>query len=169
MDVDIEGCKSLLNPVRNRYCVVCNVHEMRSRKIRCSKCPCIFHSAPKAGVGSRVGMSGRFKEYGILKPDDLGKYQFFYYMYHPELKFESPDLPLEDLEGNFNKILLEDNTQVPIEKQKIFKWIIHHENGIWHDDRVWNLIRMLNTEHGVIHGEMNREYKPWKLIQEAVF
>ncbi len=154
MDVDIEGCKSLLNPEKNKYCVICNVHERRSRKTKCKNCACIFNSAPKAGAGSRIGMSANFKKYGIEEPSKLGKYQFFYFMYYPELNFELPSLPSIDLEGNDIR-------------NKTFKWIIHHENGIHYDDRVWNLILMINTEHGVIHGEMNKINKPWEIIQES--
>lgn len=169
-DIDFKGCISCLNPEvdQGKFCVVCNRHERRSRNTICKKCPFCFNSASKKGIGSRVGCGKVFEKYGLVDPGNIGKYQFFYFLYYPELNFNFPEPLTKDYLGNYNKDKLLGKKKAFIDPSKIkkFKWVVHHINCIDWDDRVWNLILVLNTEHGSIHGEDNRTYNSWKLIQE---
>lgn len=167
-DIDFEGCVSCLNPEsdQGKFCVVCNRHERRSRKTICKKCPFCFNSSPKKGEGSRVGCGAVFSKCGLVDAGNIGKSQFFYFLYYQMLSFNLPDLPVVDYLGNFNSNKLPINCDVDPEKVKNFTWILHHINSYYWDDRVWNLLLVVNTEHGYIHGLDNREYQPWKLIQE---
>jgi len=169
LNIDRKGCESLLNPEKSKgkLCVTCNRHERRSRKTICKKCPFSFNSASTAGAGSRVGCGAIFSKYGIIDPGNVGKCWFFYFMYYPDLQFKFPDLPFRDYLGNYNKFKIPFN--ILDERIKQFRWIMHHWNGLDWDDRVWNLMLVLNTEHGYIHGLLNREYEPWNLIQENSF
>lgn len=182
LSIDIEGCKSLLDPEikKGKRCVICNMHELRSRDIkgntfpiprnnRCKECPFIFNSAPKKGEGCRIGCGARFLKYGIINPRNVGKCQFFYFMYYKQLQFKLPDTPFRDYLGNYNDEKIPPGVFIDSDNTRQFMWIIHHWNGLWWDDRVWNLMLVLNTEHGYIHGLLNREYEPWKLIQENSF
>lgn len=174
-NIDINGAISLLNPEydpkskkkgNSKLCCICNLHERRSKKQRCEKCPFIFDSASEAGSGSRVGMGADFEKYGFpqwWRSKNGGKCQFFWYLYHTESNWEYPILPEIDSLENINNFGKEDDDNNP--KFKTFMWIIHHVNGLPWDDRFWNLLLMLNTEHTALHQEQDKLYKPWMNMQ----
>lgn len=187
--VDAKGCWSVLNPDINgkikKECVTCNMHERRSRKNRCKKCPFNFKST-EPGNGSKVGMGAKFKPFikvytGVIDADgnrevrdcltsdieEIGKCQFFYFMYHPELEWEFPPFPDTDSLGNIRIGSELAKTCNDVKKLKNFLNTIHHNNTLWYDDRYFNLTHTINTEHGAIHGEINRKNRPMELIHEA--
>jgi hypothetical protein len=129
MDVDIRGIKSLLKG----ECVDCNLHIRRIENNICSNCNFGFNTqyATKRG---RVCPSSIFRKYGVLNPDYMGKHKLYYLLHYPELNFELPHLPDEDLFGNTSS-------------DKKFVWHIHHLNREYWNDSIWNLLLCLNTEH----------------------
>ena len=149
MNVDIEGIKSLLK----KQCVICDVSEKRMHGIRCKKCPFVFNTQDTNSKRARVGTGAKFYKYGV--PKDTGKHQFYYFLYYPELNFEYPPVPEIDLYDNVNP--------------GTWRWIIHHLNGNHFDDRIWNLLLVLNTEHGKLHADLNSERNIWWNIQETSF
>ena len=158
MTVDREGILSELKP----ECAMCDVHKRIGQNTRCRPCLFIKHSAPRSGKPCRIAVGARLTKYGL--PKELGKYQFFYLLYHPELNWEFPQLPVTDMYGNYNKMAITAQFQIFIDPDRLkeFKWIVHHVNGFNWDDRIFNLLLVLNTEHGVIHGEDHY----WKRIQQ---
>lgn len=186
--VDTKGLWSVLDPEPGgkvkKVCVTCNMHERRSRGNRCKKCPFNFKSTEPEN-GSKVGMGAKFKPFikvytGAVNSDgsrevrdctlddivEIGKCQFFYFMYHPELEWEFPPLPDMDSLGNIRKGSELAKTCKDKKKLKTFMDTIHHNNTIWHDDRYFNLTHTINTEHGSIHGEINRKNRHLELIHE---
>ena len=134
MNVDIKGVLSILNPEKEKgkYCVCCNLHYMRSSKLRCKECPFVFNST-HGNDASKISPGSKFKQYGIPDATKFGKYHLYYFLYYPELNFEYPSIPQVDMFGN--------------ETTRNIIWIIHHINGFNWDDTIWNLLLVLNTEH----------------------
>jgi hypothetical protein len=181
--VDVKGCFSKLNPEadQGKFCVVCDKHKRKREGTLCKRgtCPFPFHSAPKAGEPSRVGMGGILAKFVKVRTDecydngvpiyrqafakdveDIGKCQFFYFCYHPWLEWELPELPDKDSLGNIrkgSKLQKELGLSDDDERVKVFKNTIHHINDKHWDDRFFNLEHTLNTLHPRRHLLMNRE------------
>jgi len=131
--IDIAGIKSLLKP----ECEMCDIHEKIKNKERCKGCIFILNSAQKKGKPSRIGCSSILTKYGILHPNNLGKLHLFFFLHHPELNFQFPDIPEVDIFGNTIN-------------DKLLQWHIHHINGVHYDDSKDNQLLALNTEHGYL-------------------
>ena len=164
MNVDIGGVLSLLNPEYSagKFCAICNLNHMRDNNLICKKCPMILNSPPSGGTPSRIALGRRFKEYGLTSKYPLAKYQFFFLLSRPKLKFEFPLPPTNDLLGNWSNILFP--MIKGIENSKSLRREIHHINRFSWDDRTWNLAYVVNTEHRFIHGGSDL-MKSWKIIQ----
>jgi len=76
------------------------------------------------------------KEYINIK---ISKTYLFYFLYHPELNFTLPSLPLEDYLGN------------KMNESSMWRWELHHEDGNHWNDEKWNLLLVLNSEHIHLH------------------
>jgi len=152
-EIDRQGIISFLKP----DCIDCNMHLRKLEKTRCSDCKLIFNSTywnnNKTYRRTRVGCSREFSKYGIDNPPELGKCQLFYFLYHPELNFKLPPVPMVDL----NK-----NTWL----DKKFIWHLHHINGEYWNDNIWNLLLCLSTEHKSIE---NAEQKYIKEMKDKSF
>ncbi len=123
-------------------CFGCNVHEKYLNKIRCKPCPFIFNSTHnhknEEKKRTRVGCSARFKKYGIIDPEHLGKNQITFFLNNPELNFRMPEFPEFDLFGRPRK--------------DSWKWHIHHMEEFWNDNK-WCQLLVLNTEHNQFESE----------------
>lgn len=163
---DVPGAISLLDPEAKdgKFCAVCNLHEMRNPSVRCKECPFVFSSISKKGKRARVGMGAKFLKYGFSKQwinKMGGKCQFYFFIFRPGLNFQYPPLPQQDALGNYNQDNLPD-FEVDSERIKELNWHVHHSNGVWYDDRPWNLILMLNTDHGFLHGMGKIHHESWR-------
>ena len=145
MVVDREG---ILKNLINTKCIACDPHNLRYLGLRekggnCKllkrKCAFTFYSKDKVNKSpvsiSSFGGGGAFKPYGIENPYALGKDKIFYFLYYPELKFETPPIPTMD---RFGKLLID---------VKKLEWQLHHLDGNHWNDNIWNLFLVLNTEH----------------------
>lgn len=145
-NIDIPGIWSLI-----KYeCIICNLNKMRDDENRCNDCNFVLNSSTKRKGGiveSRVGCGAKFKEFGLIRPNDVGKYQLLFFLYYPEYNFKLPEMPKQDMFGNI--------------KTENWYWHIHHLNEIYYDDRKDNLCLCLNTEHPFISksGIINWRFK----------
>jgi hypothetical protein len=131
MNVYVKGIKSLLKD----ECVDCNLHIRREENNICSDCNFRFNSTRATGRRG-VCPGSIFKKYGLKNPGSMGKHTLYYFLYYPELNFEFPPLPDEDLFGKTSS-------------EKTFVWHIHHMNIEYWNDHIWNLLLCLNTEHRI--------------------
>ena len=150
-NVDAQGCMSLLDPEGKdgKFCAICDLHARDEDGTRCTKCPFIKASAEKAGAKTRVACGAKFKQFGI--DWECGIYNFFFFLYNLHLNWQLPPVPSVDLLGNFNQgsFIAEGKSKNEVKK---FSWAIHHLDGNRCNNLPWNLLLVINTEHGCFHG-----------------
>ena len=116
----------LIDSVLKPECVDC-----RSIMKGCCDCPFTAQNYRYFRVKRLHGLNSRY--YGMMK------HHLYYFMYHPELDFKYPTLPDFDYLGNCRI------------DGKRWHWVVHHEDGNSWNDREWNLLLMLHTEHFHVH------------------
>lgn len=151
MDVDFEGVKSLIK----LECIDCNLPLRRMRNTICKVCHFTTTSTERKSSKNyfTIGITPKqiFKKYGIKDPSDLGKGRLFYFLYHPELNFEMPEIPPYDIFGN--------------ETTNTAQWILHHMDKQNWNDHIWNILLCLRNEHsyfelmeGNFHNKIGKIY-----------
>jgi len=112
-------------------CVSCNVVNKKNNNERCNNCIFVIYANDRPVINKNIR-----RKYNLPL---LTKSYFYYLLYHPELNWKLPNLPMRDYLGNYS-----------YDKKNWF-WVIHHEDLNHFNDSKWNLILMLNTEHSYLH------------------
>jgi len=163
MAVDFIGAKGLLKLPDGRKnipgCHKCNVHLMSLEERQCPDCPFSFTSrygTLKMKRRCRVYPGKKFKKYGWNFGQKYGKHTFFFFMYYPWMNCQFPPYPQKDLLGIRIATLDENGRKISGDGTKKFQWHIHHINGNYWDDSIWNLLLCLNTEHGWFEADVKK-------------
>ena len=148
--INYKGIWNILKP----DCVICNWPLEVAMKTACKSCPFIsgsWNTTKKSKYRMpRPAISKDFNGLGIDKYiNKLGKHQLYFFLYNPDLNFELPNIPDYDM----NDKLTNEHT----------KWILHHINGNFWDDRQFNLLLCLNNEHGFFEKQIRDAVKNIKL------
>jgi len=134
------------------------------KKVPDTKCPdCNFVAASTTSMAKdsagiikrcRTGLGRRFANYGIVNPNDFGKYQLMYFLYYSWLDFRWPVIdPIGTLDVFGNEIT--EDTQ----------WHIHHMDGVYFNDSRWNLLLCYNSEHQTFERKFGTNASYWEKIQ----
>jgi len=119
-------------------CSTCDVIHKHCNKIKCNNC--YFNVDINNGE-----IYTSFKLRSLFNIRDMRKHHFFYFLYHPELNWKFPNIPMKDLNENLTS--------------KTDHWVIHHEDENHYNDLEWNLILLLNSEHSRYHKIKNNPMK----------
>lgn len=128
------------------------------RGTRCSQCN--FSPASTERKSDRnffsIGFKPKaiFRQYGI--PDQWGKPQLFYFLFHQELNGEYPTPPF--IIDIFQNKILKDNLD----------WVLHHINNHNWDDNIYNLLLCLRHEHTFFEQADKEFQKQIALLYESL-
>ncbi len=163
MLVDLQGCRTFLRS----ECEICNVHERKENNTNCVPCYISRNSKAvgdeerirqgKKSLKSRIGISEKFKRFGVNKISNHGKHHLYLYINYPKLNFSLPPVPDFDCLDSFNYETVSIYLLHNVKKRKKLRWNLHHINSVPYDDRKINLCLSLNTEHQKIHGLCNND------------
>jgi len=125
-------------------CEFCPQYDKIKAEETCEGCNVGLNSATEKGKKSRLCMKSPVELFGVKKgmSRQVGVHQYYFAVRHPQLKGTYPPVPLFNMFGKLSK-----ETTI---------WHIHHNDEDFTNNRKENHAFVLNNEHGVLRGILNR-------------
>lgn len=168
IDLDYKG---ILSEIRV-HCIKCNPQALIEQGLRgkgkndgvfCKvigkDCPFVVTSKKGPNAQCVAPSSKVFRKYGLRTINDkstylYGKSHFFFYLYHPDMNWQPPEMP--DI-NRYGKV---------VDKEKDI-WTLSHVNGNHYDDSKMNHQWLLKSEHAIVEPNMARS-EPTSLSEAGI-